>query len=84
MSDLLTERFDRYFRHPNYAHEVLRSGDRAIACENLRAGADSAPVARAVYAAFERKWTPRCPGVVRSLQEGGEELFTFLQFPKSQ
>ncbi len=46
--------------------------------------ADSAAAARAAYAAFERKWTPRCPGVVRSLQEGGEELLTFFQFPKRQ
>lgn len=46
--------------------------------------AESAAAARAAYAAFERKWTPRCPGVVRSLQEGGEELLTFFQFPKRQ
>ncbi|MGH7321513.1 MAG: transposase [Candidatus Rokuibacteriota bacterium] len=26
----------------------------------------------------------RCPGVVRSPQEGGEELLTFFRFPKSQ
>jgi len=46
--------------------------------------AESAAAARAAYAAFERKWRPRCPGVVRSLQEGGEELLTFFQFPKRQ
>jgi putative transposase len=46
--------------------------------------AESAAAARAAYTAFERKWTPRCPGVVRSLQEGGEELLTFFQFPKRQ
>jgi putative transposase len=46
--------------------------------------AESAAAARAAYAAFERKWTPRCPGVVRSLQEGGEELLTFFRFPKRQ
>jgi putative transposase len=46
--------------------------------------ADNAAVARAASAAFERKWTPRCPGVVRSLQEGGDELLTFFQFPKHQ
>jgi len=32
----------------------------------------------------ERKWRARCAGLVRSLQEGGEELFTFFRFPKSQ
>jgi putative transposase len=46
--------------------------------------AASATVARAAYAAFERNWTSRCPGVVRSLQEGGEELLTFFEFPKRQ
>ncbi len=29
--------------------------------------------ARAAWTAFERTWGKRCPGVVRSLQEGGEE-----------
>jgi transposase-like protein len=46
--------------------------------------AEHAAAARAAYTAFERKWTPRCPGVVRSLQEGGEELLTFFQFPMRQ
>jgi transposase-like protein len=40
--------------------------------------------ARAAGTAFERKWAPRCPGVVRSFQEGGEELFTFFRFPPAQ
>ncbi len=46
--------------------------------------AESAAAARAAYTACERKWTARGPGVVRSLQEGGEELLTFYQFPKRQ
>jgi putative transposase len=46
--------------------------------------AESAAAARLAYVAFERTWTPRCPSVVRSLQEGGEELLTFFQFPKRQ
>jgi transposase-like protein len=46
--------------------------------------AESAVAARGAYTAFERKWTPRCPGVVRSLQEGGDELLTFFRFPKRQ
>jgi transposase-like protein len=40
--------------------------------------------ARAASLAFERKWSKRCPGVVRSLQEGGDELLTFFRFPKAQ
>lgn len=46
--------------------------------------AASGESARAVYAAFERKWGTRCPGVARSLAEGGPELLTFFRFPKPQ
>jgi putative transposase len=46
--------------------------------------AESPAAARVAYTAFERKWSARCPGVVRSLQEGGDELLTFFQFPKRQ
>ena len=35
-------------------------------------------------AAFERTWAKRCPGVVTSLREGGEEPLTFFRFPKAQ
>ena len=28
--------------------------------------------------------TKRCPGVVASLREGGDELLTFFRFPKAQ
>jgi hypothetical protein len=30
------------------------------------------------------EWVKRCPGVVRSLREGGDELLTFFSFPKAQ
>jgi len=46
--------------------------------------AGSGEAARAAYAAFERTWAKRCPGVVTSLREGGEELLTVFRFPKSQ
>jgi len=36
--------------------------------------AASGESARAAYAAFERTWGKRCPGVARSLTEGGHEL----------
>jgi len=45
------------------------------------ANADAAGVA---YGAFERTWNKRCPGVVTSLREGGDELLTFFRFPKTQ
>ena len=46
--------------------------------------AASAEAARSAYTAFERTWGKRCPGVVTSLREGGEELLTFFRFPKAQ
>jgi putative transposase len=46
--------------------------------------AASAEAARTAYAAFERQWATRCPGVVTSLREGGNELLTFFRFPKTQ
>ena len=45
--------------------------------------AATADAARAAYTAFERTWAKRCPGVVTSLREGGDELLTFFRFPKA-
>ena len=39
---------------------------------------------KAAHAAFLKKWRLRCKSVVASLEEAGEELFTFLAFPSSQ
>jgi len=46
--------------------------------------AASTEAARAAYATFERTWGKRCPAVVASLREGGDELLTFLAFPRAQ
>ena len=46
--------------------------------------AASADAARVAYGAFERAWSKRCPGVVASLREGGDELLAFFRFPKAQ
>jgi putative transposase len=35
-------------------------------------------------ARFTKKWQLRCPAVIESLKEAGEELFTFLRFPRAQ
>jgi transposase-like protein len=40
--------------------------------------------ARKAWTAFVRKWKKRCPGVVASLAEGGDELLTFFAFPAEQ
>lgn len=46
-------------------------------------GADAATVARE-RTTFIRKWKLRCPPVVTSLEEAGDDLFTFLRFPSTQ
>ena len=39
--------------------------------------------ARKAYDAFVSKWSTLCPAVARSLEEAGDELMTFYEFPKS-
>ncbi len=63
---------------PKHALAEIRADFHGIVYAETAAGA------RTAYATFARKWAPRCPGVVRSLQEGGEELLTFFRFPKAQ
>ena len=46
--------------------------------------AEGAVLVQKARAAFIRKWKLRCPAVIVSLEEGGDELFTFLRFPASQ
>ncbi len=63
---------------PKHAHAEIRDDFHRIVY------AASVDAARTAYAAFEREWAKRCPGVVTSLREGGEELLTFFSFPKAQ
>ncbi|HEY6358717.1 MAG TPA: IS256 family transposase [Vicinamibacterales bacterium] len=35
-------------------------------------------------ARFVRKWRLRCPAVVECVEDAGDQLFTFLQFPQAQ
>lgn len=46
--------------------------------------AATAEAARAQRQAFRTKWRRLCRGVVESLDEAGDDLFTFLNFPRSQ
>ena len=43
--------------------------------------AESEAAARKAHAAFISKWKRRCAGVVKSLEEAGDELFTMYRFP---
>jgi transposase-like protein len=40
--------------------------------------------AKAAYEAFLHKWSKELPGVVKSLEEAGDELLTFYRFPPEQ
>ena len=40
-------------------------------------------VARRAYAEFVSKWTALAPAVVRSIEEAGEQLLTFYEFPRA-
>lgn len=44
---------------------------------------DAAAITKA-RAAFVRKWKLRCPPVISTFEEAGDEIFTFTAFPKSQ
>jgi putative transposase len=46
--------------------------------------ADDIEKAKAVYAAFMRKWSKKAESVARSLDEAGMDLLTFMRFPKEQ
>jgi hypothetical protein len=58
-----------------------RRGSRRLPPHRLLGSLDAA---RTAYAAFERTWGKRCPGVVTSVREGGSELLTFFRFPRAQ
>jgi len=62
---------------PVHAHgELKRDWDAIVR-------ADSALEAREAYAAFVAKWSRLAPAVARSLEDGGLELLTFYELPKS-
>jgi transposase-like protein len=46
--------------------------------------AEDATAIEKARTAFARKWKLRCPPVIASLDEAGDELFTFTRFPRSQ
>lgn len=46
--------------------------------------AETAAVVHQRRASFLKKWRLQCPAVAQSFDEAGDELFTFLRFPRSQ
>jgi transposase-like protein len=46
--------------------------------------AETATAVEQARTRFTKKWQLRCPAVVESLKEAGDDLFTFLRFPSAQ
>jgi putative transposase len=46
--------------------------------------AESRTLVDQARARFTKKWRLRCPAVVECLDEAGDDLFTFVRFPKTQ
>lgn len=46
--------------------------------------AENAAAVQKARAGFTKKWRMRCPAVISSLEEAGDELFTFTRFPVAQ
>ena len=63
---------------PLHAHDELGDDYHRIVYAATRAEA------RTEWDKFTRKWDKACPAVVRSLEEAGDELLTFMAFPSSQ
>jgi transposase-like protein len=63
---------------PRHLHEELAEDYRRMIYGAKR---DAVLAARRT---FRAKWRRECPGVVTSIDEAGEELFTFLAFPRAQ
>src|SRR5215469_2142457 len=63
---------------PKHAHEAVREDyHRIVYAETLE-------MAKKAREAFLRKWEKQSAGVAASLEEAGEKLLTFFQFPESQ
>lgn len=65
-------------RAPAHLREEVAEDYRRMLYGKTRAGVESA------RGSFLKKWRLRCAVVAASLEEAGEELFTFLNFPASQ
>jgi transposase-like protein len=63
---------------PAGLREELAEDYRRMVYAETRATVDQA------RARFLKKWRLRCPAVIECLEEAGDDLFTFLRFPKVQ
>ena len=65
-------------RAPVRLREELAEDHRRMIYAETRAAAEQA------RARFTKKWRLRCPAVVECLEEAGDDLLTFLRFPRTQ
>lgn len=63
---------------PKHCHAELKRDYHAIT------HAEDIVAARSAYQAFLVKWRKLAPEVARSLEEAGEELLSFMNYPRSQ
>jgi len=63
---------------PAHLHEEVAEDYRRMIYGETREGVEKA------RKAFTKNWRLRCPAVAASLEEAGDEVFTFLQFPPAQ
>ena len=66
-----------------YTHAPKRHYEEIKADYDAIIRAKTRKTAKAAWTRFERKWEKTCPGVVTSLQEAGDDLLTFFNYPKA-
>jgi putative transposase len=83
-SDMPVQRCTVHKHRNLLAHAPNRLHEEISADYNDMVYADSKPEIESKRKAFIRKWRLKCRAVADSLEEGGDELFAFARFPKSQ
>lgn len=83
-SDVLIQRCTVHKHRNLLAHAPERLQEELSADYKDMIYAETSLEIEAKRKAFLRKWRLKCPAVATSLQEAGDQLFTFARFPKSQ
>ena len=83
-SDVLIQRCTVHKHRNLLAHAPERLHEELSADYKDMIYADTKQEVEAKRKAFLRKWRLKCPAVAASLEEAGDQLFSFTRFPKSQ
>jgi transposase-like protein len=83
-SDLLVQRCTVHKRRNLIAHAPKRLAEEVSSDFSDMINAKSAKEVATRRQAFIRKWRLKCRAVADSLEEAGEQLFTFTRLPPSQ